>query len=69
MGGLSYRAGDAMIAHFEVFYLNWHFGLSYDINTSAFSAACNRNGGPELSLRYIITKVRPPDTFKACPIF
>lgn len=67
--GISYRMSDALITHFEVFYQDWHFGLSYDINTSAFSAASNRNGGPELSIRYVITKVKPPDTFKACPIF
>lgn len=67
--GISYRMSDAMISHFEVFYQNWHLGISYDINTSPFYAATNRNGGPELSLRYIITKVKPPDTFKACPIF
>lgn len=67
--GLSYRLSDALVTHFEVFYQNWHFGLSYDINTSPFIAATNRNGGPELSIRYIITKVKPPDTFKACPIF
>lgn len=67
--GVSYRLSDALVSHFEVFYQNWHLGISYDINTSAFYAATNRNGGPELSLRYIITKVKPPDTFKACPIF
>lgn len=67
--GVSYRLSDALVSHFEVFYQNWHLGISYDINTSAFQAATQRNGGPELSLRYIISKVKPPDTFKACPIF
>ena len=67
--GVSTRLSDALIAHFEVFYQSWHIGLSYDINTSPFNVATNRNGGPELSIRYIITKVKPPDTFKACPIF
>ena len=66
---VSYRSADALIAHFEVFYQNWHLGLSYDINISAFTAASNSNGGPEVSLRHIITKVKPPETFKACPIF
>ena len=67
--GASYRFRDAVVAHFEIFYLNWHLGISYDINTSPFRTASQRNGGPELSFRYIITKVKPPDSFKACPIF
>ena len=68
-GGISYRMSDAIIAQFELYYSNWQFGLSYDINISPFRVATNRNGGPEISLQYIIFKVQPPDTFKACPIF
>ena len=65
--GVAHRFGDAMIAIIEASYLNWHVGVSYDMNTSDFSAATN--GGPEISIRYIIARVPPPDEFKACPIF
>ena len=67
--GAAYRMSDAIIAQMEVHYKNWQFGLSYDINTSPFRVATNRNGGPEISLQYIIFKVQPPESFKACPIF
>ena len=67
--GISRRLEDAWVAHVELFYGAWHAGLSYDINTSSFQTATNRNGGPELSLRYIITKVKPPEAFKSCPVF
>ena len=67
--GLSYRLSDALITHFELYYKEWVIGLSYDRNTSPFSVATQRNGGPELSVQYIITRVKPPEIFKACPIF
>lgn len=69
LAGFSHRLNDALVANLEIYFRNWIAGISYDINTSAFSAATNRNGGPEFSLQYIITRVKPPDTFKACPIF
>lgn len=43
--------------------------LSYDINLSEFKVATNRYGGPELSVQYYITHVKPLDSFKTCPIF
>lgn len=67
--GAGYRLSDAMVGYMDIFYKNWRFGLSYDINTSPFSAATNRNGGPEFSLQYVISHVKPPKAFKACPIF
>ncbi len=67
--GLSYRLSDALIPHIELHYNDWMVGLSYDINTSPFQVATARRGGPEISLRYIITKVKPPDAFKSCPVF
>lgn len=67
--GAAYRLNDALIAHFELFVQNWRFGLSYDINTSPFRVATVRNGGPEITLQYIIHKVQAPEIFKACPIF
>lgn len=68
-GGLAYRNGDAIIAILEGTYQNWRLGFSYDINISDFEVATNNLGGPEISVRYIIFKVKGPDTFKACPIF
>lgn len=67
--GMAYRLNDALIGIVEASYLNWHVGVSYDINISEFAVATDGNGGPEISIRYIISKVKPPEQFKACPIF
>ncbi len=64
-----YRLSDAAIGMLEVYYRQWRFGLSYDINTSPFRAATNRRGGLELAAAYFITEVKPPKGFKACPVF
>lgn len=64
-----YRLSDAVVGMLEVYYRQWQFGLSYDINTSPFRAATNRRGGLELSAAYFITEVKPPKGFKACPVF
>lgn len=72
--GLGYRFneqfqfGDAYIPQLLVNYNNWRVGLSYDINVSDFEVASEGRGGPELSLRYLIVKVKPLQNFKACPI-
>ena len=68
LGG-GYRFNDAAIVYVDVFFRNWQVGFSYDFNTSPFLAATNRNGGPELSVQYVISHVQPPKVFKACPIF
>ncbi len=65
----AYRWGDAVIPSVELYVHNWRLGLSYDVNTSPFRVATLRSGGPEVTLQYILYKVQPPDTFKACPIF
>ena len=64
-----YRLEDAIITYIGVQYGQWKVGFSYDINTSAFQLASNRNGGPEISLQYLIWHVKPPEEFKICPIF
>ncbi|MCB0661742.1 MAG: PorP/SprF family type IX secretion system membrane protein [Saprospiraceae bacterium] len=69
--GVAYRfnaIGDAAITNFEVHYQYWRLGLSYDINVSDFRAATNRNGGPEVTIRYVIHKVKPIPLFRVCPI-
>jgi type IX secretion system PorP/SprF family membrane protein len=68
LGG-GYRLQDAAISYIDIFYQNWRFGISYDINTSPLQKATNRNGGSELSVQYLITHVKPPKEFKICPIF
>ncbi len=60
--------GDAIIPAAELHYRNLMVGLSWDMNISDFSVATNRNGGPELAVRYIIRKVHPLRAFKACPL-
>ncbi|MEL6656807.1 MAG: PorP/SprF family type IX secretion system membrane protein [Bacteroidota bacterium] len=67
--GVAYRLGDAIIPQLEALYGQWRFGLSYDINTSAFQTATNGRGGLELALHYYILQPKPPEEFKSCPIF
>lgn len=68
--GLAARIKDAAyIPKFAVEYNQWNLGLSYDINTSPWKIATRQRGGPELSLIYIMTKSRPLEQLKACPIF
>lgn len=67
--GASYRWGDALVSYVELWKDNWRLGISYDINTSPFRVATQRNGGPEVTLQYFIHKVKAPETFKICPIF
>lgn len=69
--GLAYRfadEGDAIAPIVEFFRQRWRVGLSYDINISDFDAKTRGLGGPEMSIQYIITKVRIGE-FKICPIF
>ncbi|RMG79537.1 MAG: type IX secretion system membrane protein PorP/SprF, partial [Bacteroidetes bacterium] len=69
--GVGYRfnsIGDAIIPGIEVHYQTWRVGFTYDVNVSGFSEATNRNGGPEITVRYIIKKVRPLKAFKNCPL-
>lgn len=71
MAGMGLRRDsnqDAYWPTFEVTYDNWRVGLNYDFNTSRFDIATENRGGLELSVRYIIRKVRPLPQFKSCPI-
>jgi type IX secretion system PorP/SprF family membrane protein len=70
-GGLGYRwdrIGDAFFPTVQLHYNEWRIGLSYDVNTSDFNVATLRNGGPEISIRYIRKKVRPVRSRRFCPI-
>ena len=67
--GASVRLNDAVIPVVVLQYDGFRVGLSYDINTSLFEEATSGRGGPEFSVRYIITDVRPFDQSKLCRIF
>ncbi len=64
-----YRFKDAFAPAIHLYLNELQVGMSYDLNTSPFKVATNKKGGPEFSLIYIITKVKPLSQFKACPIF
>lgn len=75
--GLAYRYSetnaDAFAPMLELFFRQWHVGLSYDINVSDFHTDFGLQGtrgfgGPEMSVTYMITKVRMGE-FKICPIY
>ncbi len=69
--GAGYRfnvLGDAVIPYVLLQTGYWQFGLSWDVNVSDFSVATNRNGGPELSLRHQLFRVKPLNEFKICPV-
>jgi type IX secretion system PorP/SprF family membrane protein len=68
----SYRfnwIGESVIPSVEVWYAQWRVGVSYDINISAFSVATLYYGGPEISIQYLITKVKPLEDFRICRLF
>ena len=67
LGG-NLRFKDAFIPQVELFYKNWQFGFTYDINFSDFQIATNSKGGPEFSIRYIINRVKTKPV-GICPIY
>jgi len=70
--GCSYRfnsLGDAIIPGIEFRYAGLLAGFTYDINISKFQAATNRNGGPEIAVRYLITHVKNLDQLRICRLF
>ncbi len=67
--GLSYRIDDAWVPSLMIDYRMWSFGVSYDVTSSPFNLISYRRGGPEFSLIYIFSKVRPPKEFEICPLF
>ncbi len=67
--GVNFRTKDAWVPTFELYINNWKAGVSYDVNKSPFIIASDKRGGLELSLQYILTKVRPLDNVKYCPVY
>lgn len=66
---LATRIGDALIPAFQVEWLNWTAGLSYDWNISDFDVATSSRGGFEIAVVYRPLPVPPVKAFKSCPIF
>ena len=68
--GMYYRIGDAPAVLIGMDYNALQINCSYDINTSHFTPASRNNGGFEMSLIYIISKVKKlRPNFGNCPIF
>ena len=68
--GAYYRVGDAPAVMVGMDYNNLQVNCSYDINHSNFTPASRYNGGFELSVIYIISKIKKLNSnFAACPIF
>ena len=67
--GSWYRFQDAFIPYIGLEFGEWHFGASYDINTSSLKAASNSRGGVEVSLIYIKKPVDPGAKKLNCPKF
>ncbi|MDF2449164.1 MAG: hypothetical protein K0R26_1668 [Bacteroidota bacterium] len=68
--GFNYRAKDAIVARLFYQVKTLNVGLAYDLNTSKFIAATNRQGAVEIYLTYIFKKLIPfvPKT-RVCPIY
>jgi hypothetical protein len=63
------RRKDAAIVSAGVDYNNLNVGVSYDFNTSDLDRASNGKGGYEISLIYIIRKVKPIGIKPPCPLY
>ncbi len=69
-GGLFYRAGDGAILSFRLDYLNYRFGISYDVNLSDLVPASDLRGGFEFSLIALFNKPEHKTSREIpCPIF
>ncbi|MBL7916966.1 MAG: PorP/SprF family type IX secretion system membrane protein [Bacteroidia bacterium] len=70
LGGLSFRAKDAIILRAGYTFKNLQSGIAYDINISKFTAATNRRGAFEIFVTYIMfKKYQTVIKTKPCPVF
>ncbi len=67
--GAFLREGDAVIPTVGLDFNELNVGVSYDINTSDLRRASNSRGGYEVSLTYLIRKVRPVGIKPPCPVY
>lgn len=63
------RIKDAVYLSTGIDYNNLNVGFSYDINTSDLKRASNSKGAYEISLTYIIKKVKPLKVLAPCPVY
>lgn len=70
LGGVCFRARDAVVARLGYTHKTLQSGISYDINVSGFNAATNRRGGFEIFVNYII-QMKPGFIARKrpCPVF
>jgi type IX secretion system PorP/SprF family membrane protein len=68
--GVYYRIGDAPAILLGMDYNNLQVNCSYDINSSNFTPASRYNGGFEISVIYIVSRIKKlGNNFASCPIF
>jgi type IX secretion system PorP/SprF family membrane protein len=67
IGGLYYRAGDALAPTFRIEYNPWTIGISYDFNSSSLSRISSYQGGIEISVIYIQKYRKKKYSFNSCP--
>ena len=70
--GASYRTSGFLIPTIALHYNQWYIGASYDVTIGDGPLLNEHNiwqAGPEVHIRYILTKVKPLSEKKACPIF
>ncbi|MEP7169886.1 MAG: PorP/SprF family type IX secretion system membrane protein [Bacteroidota bacterium] len=67
--GLWMRTKDAIYPSIGLDYNELNLGFSYDINTSDLKVASNSKGAYEISLTYIIKKVKPLTVHPPCPVY
>jgi type IX secretion system PorP/SprF family membrane protein len=70
LGGVCFRARDAVVFRLGYNYRTMQSGISYDINVSRFNTATNLRGGFEIFINYII-RVKPGFIARKryCPVF
>ena len=66
--GLGYRFDDAWYPMIAIEVGRLYGAFSYDFNISDFNIATDNRGGPELSLRYIFSRI-PDGVYKPCLIY
>ncbi len=70
LGGICFRAKDAVILRVGYTYKNFQGGMAYDINISRFTAATNRRGAFEIFVSQIMfRKYQTVLKTKPCPVF
>jgi type IX secretion system PorP/SprF family membrane protein len=63
------RLGDAVIPYIGLEFSGFHFGATYDVNTSSLKPGSNMRGGAEISLVYIKKQNDPYAKSVTCPRF